>query len=92
MCNRLLPIYLRIKMNQKGMTMPQWKTSRARITTQAIIEVEVAVQDLELRAVMYEKKATKLEKVVQTAGERRYYTHDVPTSGLQSCFVLIRLP
>jgi len=60
--------------------MRQWRTWKARAMIRTAIMEAVVAQDLELLAVIFERKATKLEKVVQMVGERRYCTRIVLAS------------
>lgn len=57
--------------------MKQWKTWKGTVMILIIIAEEVAGLDLVLRVEIFEKRVKKLEKVEQTAGERRYCPHDV---------------
>jgi hypothetical protein len=80
MYNKQLPTCRQIGMDQMETTMRQWRMSRVKTITPTITAAAVAVQDRELLAVTYEKKATKPEREVLTAGERRYCTQTVLTS------------
>ena len=80
MYNKQLPTCRQIRMDQVETKMRRWRMSRVKTMTPTITAVAVAVQDRELLAVTYEKKATKPEKEVLTAGERRYCTQTVLAS------------
>jgi hypothetical protein len=60
--------------------MRRWRTWKARAMIWTTVMEVVVAQDLELLAVIFERKATKLEKVVQMVGERRYCTQIVLAS------------
>jgi hypothetical protein len=52
--------------------MQQWRMWKARTMNRTSTVVAVAVQDRALLVETYEKRVMKLEKEVQTEGERRY--------------------
>jgi len=62
------------------MMMRRWRMWKARTLIRTAIMEAVVAQDLELLAVIFERKATKLGRVVQTVGERRYCTQIVLAS------------
>jgi hypothetical protein len=60
--------------------MSRWRMWKAKAMTWTIIVEAVVALDLGLLAVIFERKAMKLEKVVQMVGERRYCTRVVLAS------------
>jgi hypothetical protein len=60
--------------------MNRWRTWKAKAMIQTIIMEAVVALDLGLPAVIFERKAMKLEKAVRMVGERRYCTRIVLAS------------
>jgi hypothetical protein len=60
--------------------MSRWRTWKVKAMIWTIIMEAVVALDLGLLAVIFERKAMKLEKVVQMVGERRYCTRIVLAS------------
>jgi len=78
--NKLSRTCQQTKMALMEMMMRRWRMWKARTLIRNAIMEAVVAQDLELLAVIFERKATKLGKVVQTVGERRYCTQIVLAS------------
>jgi hypothetical protein len=60
--------------------MRRWRTWKVKAMIWTVVMEAVVALDLELLAVIFERKAMKLEKVVQMVGERRYCTRIVLAS------------